>query len=398
MTHPVATSLADIQRELASFYLERRNMLEAQILALLSKQHVFVLGTPGTGKSQATTDLCQRFPGSTYFESLLSRTRPEAAILGPYDLPGLRDNGDFHRKIQGFLPTANLAFLDEIGKMSPTLGHDLLAILNERIYHEVNGGRSLKQVPLYTAFTASNELIADESDDAAALWDRLLIRVLVESIQDNSNFAKLLQSAVVAPHGAPQPQITTIPWEDMVDVIENVVPTIILPKNVVDNLIDLKNQLRTHEVYPSDRRWRQSIRVLQSQAFMAGRTAVEEDDLYALRYTLWDSPEHISTVERLTLGISNPTAEKMLEILDKAEEISQGVAARRGQALEARAQYGAEVITKVKMLMADLGKLRQDSIAAGRSTTKLDEAAERVDQVKRLIYVECLDMPADRVK
>ena len=398
MTHPVATSLASIQRELSSFYLERRNMLEAQILGLLAKQHVFALGSPGTGKSAVTVDLCNRFPGSTYFESLLSRTRPEAAVLGPYDLPGLRDRGDFHRKINGFLTTANLAFLDEIGKMSPTLGHDLLAILNERVYHEVNGGRSMKHVPLYTAFTASNELIADESDDAAALWDRLLVRVLVESIQDNSNFAKLLASAVAAPHGAPAPQVTTIPWDDVADVVDNVVPTILLPGNILDNMIDLKNQLRQHEVYPSDRRWRQSIRVLQATAFMAGRVAVEEDDLYSLRYTLWDSPEHISTVERITLGISNPTAEKMLEILDKAETISAGVTQRRGQALEARAQYGAEVITKVKMLMADLGKLRQDSIASGRSTTKLDEAAERVDHVKRQIYVECLDMPADRVK
>ena len=394
--HIVASKLHDIENELRLAYMERAVMIESILLTLTSGSNGFVVGSPGTGKSELIRNFCARFHGADYFESLLSRTRPEAAILGPYDLPALRQDGDFHRKVTGFLPTAHLAFLDEIGKMSPTLGHDLLAILNEHVLHEVNGGRSARTVPLSSAFTASNELIADESDDAAALWDRLLIRCEVRPIQDNANFARLLQSTVLVPNTTTT--VTTIDWPDVKQVIDEVIPAIALPKAVIGQVIALKTQLREHEIYPSDRRWRQSMRVLQAAAFLRGSNTVEEDDLHALRFTLWESPTHISTVERITLSISNPTAEKMLAILDKAEEIAQGINKRRGQSLEARAQYGAEVIKKTKLLVSELGKLRQESLTAGRSVTKLDEATDRLDQVRRQIYIECLDMDPAVVK
>lgn len=383
----VQSDLVLILDELSAEFVERRQMLEANALALLSKQHSFNLGLPGTGKSLIICSLMDRFPGARQFEALLSKTRPDAAILGPYNLPELREHGNFHRKINGFLPTANLAFLDEIGKMGMTLGHDLLGILNERKYHEVNGDRTFQQVPLYTAFTASNEMITEDSDDAAALWDRLLIRVHVEPIKDRANLVLLLDGSLHAP-ATP----TTIRWEDMTDVIDNVVPSIVIPRNVIEGAIELENQLKQHELAPSNRRLRQSMRVLQASAYLNGRSQVEEDDLYVLRYTMWDRPDQISTVERICLSISNPLAEQVLGILDKVEEIAAGISQRKGTALEHRAQYGAEATAKLKGAEAELHKLRQDSITAGRSVTKLDEAGERMAAVKRAVYIDCLDM------
>jgi MoxR-like ATPase len=392
--HPVAQSLRKITDEMSVQFLERRAAIEANLLALLAKEHSFVLGPPGTGKSQLIGELVSRLPGHEYFKALLSRTRPDAAILGPYNLPELRDKGNFHRKINGFLPTANLAFLDEIGKMSPVLGHDMLSILNEREYYEVNGGRSEQAVPLYTAFTASNELITDDSDDAAALWDRLLIRVVVDYIQESGNFAALLQTAV--PGKAPAK--TTVAWDDLTDVIDNVVPTITIPTGALQTVLKLRDELRAQEIRPSDRRWKQSMRVLQANAFLNGRSQVEEDDISVLRYTLWDTPEQIHPVERMTLSVSNPVAEKVLGILDQVEEIATGISSRRGQAIEAKAQYGTEVNGKLKVLSGKLGAIKQDALAAGRSTTKIDEADERLKAVRRTMYIELLDMEPGAIK
>jgi MoxR-like ATPase len=75
------------------------------LIATLAKHHTFILGLPGTGKSDMIREIVSRFVGASYCENLLSKTRPDAAILGPYNLPELRDKGDFHRKINGFLPT-----------------------------------------------------------------------------------------------------------------------------------------------------------------------------------------------------------------------------------------------------------------------------------------------------
>lgn len=391
--HPVAAAFNNILDEMSSVWLERRSTIEAVIMATLAKQHSFLLGPPGTAKSALIRDLVSRFDGSTYFESLLSKTRPDAAILGPYNLPELRDKGDFHRKIEGFLPTANFAFLDEVGKMSPTLGHDLLSILNERLYHEVNGGRSAKLAPLYSAYTASNELIVEESDDSAALWDRLLVRVLVDYIQESGNFAVLLQG-----WSATTSVRTTIDFTDLADAIDNVVPTIDVPVGAIETVLKLRDEMRAAEIIPSDRRWRQCVDMLKASAFFHGRTEVDDDDIHVLRFCLWDVPAQIAPVERMCLSLSNPVAEKCMSILDDANSISNGIRDRKGQSLEARAAYGTEANGKLKVLVSELASLRQECLAAGRSTTKLDEVADRLSAVRRSVYVDCLDMDPSTIR
>jgi MoxR-like ATPase len=389
--HPVAKDLNQISDELNAVYFERRSLIEAAMLALCCKNHVFVLGPPGTAKTAALSTLMARFPGATTFEALLSRTRPDAAILGPYNLPELRDKGDFHRKTNGFLPTANLAMLDEIGKMSPVLGHDLLAILNERVYHEVNGGRSAHPVPLYTCFTAANELITNDSDDAAALWDRLLIRVVVDYIQESGNFESMLQQAVLK--GGKSKPATTIQFADLAAAVDDVVPAIPLSADALRATMSLRDKLRAEQIHPSDRRFQKSVNVMQAAAFLAGRDEVTEDDVQVLRYTLWDTPEQIKQVERLSLSVSNPDAEALLNITDAIEEINLGIDARKEQAHQSRAQYGSEVFGKLKLMSAQLKELRDGAATNGRSTTRIDAANDARMAVQRRIYIELLEMP-----
>jgi MoxR-like ATPase len=385
--HPVAQALRQIMVEQEAMFFERRQAIEAAVLAVLSKEHLFLLGLPGTAKSMLIRDLVSRFIEALYFEVLMSRTRPDATVLGPFNLPALREHGDFHRKTKGFLPDVNFANIEEIGKMGPTMGHDILGILNERIYHEVNGGRSTRPVPLYTAFTSSNEMIVAESDESAALWDRLLVRWIVDYIQESSNFASFLAD-LPGDHATR----TTIPFVDLADAIDNEVPKIILPRATIDTIIRLRGELRQKEIVVSDRRWRQSVRVLQASAFLNGRSQVEDDDIAVLRYTLWDSVEQLSTVERITLSVSNPTAEKVIEIMDTVRQINKGIADRVGTSLEARASYGTEVNGKIKVMASELGKLRQDALTVGRSTTKIDEAVEALNAAKNNIYINLLDI------
>lgn len=395
--HPVAASLRQILDEVASTYLERRAVIEAILMAILCKQHAFILGPPGTGKSEMTRDIISRIVGAEYFEQLLSKTRADAAVLGPYDLPLLKNTGSYKRKDKGFLTTCNYAMLDEIGKSSPTLGHDLLAALNERLKHEVNGSRSAQPIPLYSVITASNELIVEESDDAAALWDRLLVRAVVDYIQESGNFAVLLQGAV---HGAgigPTTR-TEVKFVDLADAIDNVVPTIDVPVGAIETMLKLRDEMRAAEIVPSDRRWRQCVRLLQASAFFNGRSQVEDDDLHVLRYALWDGPEQIVPVERMTLSLSNPVAEKCLKFQDDAEKIAAGIRERKGQSLEARAAYGTEANGKLKVLFTEVAQLRQESIAANRSTTKVDEVADRIAAVRRSVYVDCLDMDPSTIR
>lgn len=393
--HTVATNLRKIIDEVSAEYLERRSVVEAIMMAILAKEHAFILGPPGTAKSALVRDIIGRIVGAEYFEVLLSKQRPDAAVLGPYDLPLLREQGTFKRKDAGFLTTCHFAMLDEIGKSSPTLGHDLLAALNERLKHEVNGHRSAHKIPLHSVITASNELIVQESEDAAALWDRLLVRVTVDYIQEPGNFAVLLQSAVNQRKAA---KPTTVDFADLTEVIHDDVPGIDVPVGTIETVLKLRDDLRAAEIIPSDRRWRQSVRLLQASAFINGRSQVEDDDLHVLRYALWDGPEQINPVERMTLSLSNPVAEKCLRILDDAEQVAAGIRDRKGQSLEARAGYGTEANGKVKVLVSEANQLKQDSLAAGRSTTKIDEVLDRLAAVRRSVYVDCLDMDPSTIR
>lgn len=390
--HPVAQTLNTIRNELNGAYYERRDAVDAMTLAVLSREHAFVLGPPGTGKSALARDFLGRFTGAMYFEQLLSKTRPDQAVLGPYNLPLLRDEGRFQRQIDGFLLTCTFAFLDEVGKMSPTMGHDMLAALNERIRHEVSDGNSAHPIPLHTAITASNELIATDGEDAQALWDRLLIRTTVDHIVDDGSFAALMMrsnsSATTRKH-------TTMTYgvlqEGLLDVED-----VTITDETIGAVIRLRQALRSEaHMQVSDRRWRASMKLLKAQAFLAGRTETAPDDVEVLRFTLWDLPEQISVVKRLCAKIASPLNEELALVEDQLLEIRKQVSERAGKALKDRAGYGSEALAKLTTANNELRKLKTKY--ASSDHTRLQATLDEVQSTRRFVFKEALDLDPDQM-
>ncbi len=81
------------------------------------------------------------------------------------------------RQTAGYLPTAEVAFIDEIFKANSAILNALLTILNERLFD--NGNQRL-QAPLLCLVGASNEL--PESEELDALYDRFLVRRTVAQV------------------------------------------------------------------------------------------------------------------------------------------------------------------------------------------------------------------------
>ncbi len=372
----IPTTLGSIRDELNAKFYERKDTVEALFLAALAREHAFILGPPGTAKSELTREFVGRFPGALYFEQLLSKNRPDQAVLGPYDLPLLRDEGEFRRKDAGYLTTVHFAFLDEAGKMSPTLGHDLLAAANERIKHEVSNGRSSSTIPLHTLFAASNEHPASESEDAAALWDRLLVRSVVDYIQDNGSFKGLLErsDAVV--------QATTLPYEDLVTAVEET-GRVVLMDDVLDGVVEIRKALAKDGMTVSDRRWRASMKVVRAHAYMAGRNVADLEDLTALRFTLWEDQEQIRKVERLILSVASPDAEEAIAMLDSLAEFRAGLKAKSDVSEEKSVQYLSEVMGKLQVIEKQATKLRAKIVKNGRATDRIDSVLEGVGSLRK---------------
>ena len=87
------------------------------------------------------------------------------------------------------LPEAHIAFLDEIFKANSSILNAILTLINERIFHN---GKEVVPVPLLTLFGASNEL--PEEEELTALYDRFLLRFVVNYIAEDFRFLRMLES------------------------------------------------------------------------------------------------------------------------------------------------------------------------------------------------------------
>jgi MoxR-like ATPase len=169
----VARALAESGRGL----VERESLCETIALAAVAREHVLVVGPPGTAKSEAVRRVA-RATGGRYFEYLLGRFTEPSEIFGPIDLRRLRD-GVVHTETTGMLPEAEFAFLDEVFRGSTAILNTLLGILNERVFRR---GHTTQACPLRVCVGASNDLPDDPS--LLAFADRFLLRVFVEPIPD----------------------------------------------------------------------------------------------------------------------------------------------------------------------------------------------------------------------
>jgi MoxR-like ATPase len=379
----LVATLNALQKELNDIFPEREDAIEVLFLQVLCKEHSFILGPPGTGKSLLIRTFVGAINGASYYECAMSKNKSDEAVLGPIDLVALRTTGDRIRKRAGFFTDVNLVFIDEIGRMSPILGDDMLAGLNERVRHEVSGNsRSVHPIPLYSAFSAANQLITDDSDESAALWDRLLFRCVVDYLKDKRNFAKMLTASNMTVH-------TVVDWKELQEAIDTEVPAVKIDTEAMKGLLKMRAELGKDHIRPSDRRWKASLRALQARAYLSGRDTIFEDDLSALRFTLWDTVPQIEKVERLAVAASNPYVDRLMTARDQVREIAQGVTDRKDKAIPEKAAYAKEVNSKLVSVRAELDQLLDD--AKGRTIPKFKEVSDLHRATLKNMYIVCFE-------
>src|SRR5207247_4781650 len=187
-------------------------------------------------------------------------------LFGAVSLKALEAD-DYRRVTVNKLPEAHIAFLDEVFKASSSILNAILTIINERLFHN---GRAVVSVPLLTLFGASNEL--PEDDELLALYDRFLLRFVVAYIGEEFRFLKMLQAKEPA-------ERTTISLDELRHMQEEV-QTLPVPTTVLRGIADIRRELQKKKIIPYDRRYLQSRRLLQALAYLHGRTAVAEADLF----------------------------------------------------------------------------------------------------------------------
>lgn len=267
--------------------LERDTAVRLALLAALAGEHVLLVGPPGTAKSELARRLHRAFEGARYFERLLTRFSTPEELFGPLSLKAL-EHDRYERLVDGYLPTASIAFLDEVFKANSAILNALLTLLNER---EFDNGSARLRAPLISVVGATNEVPAEEA--LMAFYDRFLLRVPVSSVSDAS-FAALiaLPAEAAADTGVVEP-ITADELQRLLVEREQVA----LPADVTAALTALRAFVQAQGIAVSDRRWRQLVGLLRSAALSEGRDAVDALDLWLVPYVAAAQPAQVEALQ-----------------------------------------------------------------------------------------------------
>ncbi len=134
---------------------EKEQIVAMGLLCAVAGENIFLLGPPGTAKSMVANRLKWIFKEAKSFDYLMSRFSTPDEIFGPISISRLKNEDKYERLVDGYLPSADVIFLDEIWKAGPSIQNTLLTAINEHIFR--NGIQTLK-LPMKVLIAASNEL------------------------------------------------------------------------------------------------------------------------------------------------------------------------------------------------------------------------------------------------
>ena len=291
--------IAKIISLLSSGLYERKEIVALTFLSIIAGKPVFLYGPPGTAKSFIAKRVSYAFRDSKYFGYLMQRFSTPEDIFGPVSLEELK-NDKYIRKIKGYLPDSDFAFLDEIWKSAPAILNTLLTIINERIFK--NGYEEIK-VPLKGLISASNET-PPPNQGLEALYDRFITRLTVYPLKERDNFEKLLENTQLNPFIEidEKLKITTEEWNKMSEeinkikiskIVFNIIHTIKLSiEKFNEDNIDIP-------IYISDRRWQNISYLMKTAAYLNDKNEVDIYETLLLDNCLWSLEEHIEAIKKI---------------------------------------------------------------------------------------------------
>lgn len=301
-----------IRKYINQCVLERESETDSALLAVMSGKSCLLLGDAGAAKTQQI-QLVSKMLGLSLFDTLMSESTKPESIFGPVDVPALA-KGIQRFKIDGYAPTAQIIFLDEVFKASGVILNPLLWLLNEHKFR--NGDEGVLDCPTFAVFAASNEIPQDTA--SRPIYDRFLIRHKVEYIRSTQNLHKLFENSNKRTT-IEEPEHLTL---EEVLYMRKMVHKVQMPSEIWGIMVKIRDQVkRAVGVEISDRRLVNSISVVKAHALLLGRKQVQPEDLDVVANIFWDNPEHIKKVRSIVVANSGSIAGDLVSYVETAESV-----------------------------------------------------------------------------
>jgi MoxR-like ATPase len=308
------TRINHFRKSLGRFFVKKQELIDLMVVAAIAQEPLLLVGPPGTAKS----DLVLKFKDALglgeddYFEYMLTRFTEPSEIIGPIDIGKLRE-GRYIRREQGKLPTARLAFLDEIFKSNTAILNYLLTIINERKFYQDG---TPQPVRLRVLFAATNEI--PEQSELAALKDRFCLKAESRSVQDE-HFSELIDAGI---EGEVCKVLNRKPWMEGHCTLDDLLKAnrylthlfsrkhrggrgqeqndreVFFPADVFDEFRRLvKTLVNGDKVFISDRKLVKLYKLFRVRAWLFSGGTVTRDDLRLLAY-LGESHQEIELLRK----------------------------------------------------------------------------------------------------
>jgi MoxR-like ATPase len=363
-----ADDLRTILAELGEFFVEREQTLRNVMLSLLTRQHMFLLGPVGAGKTYLLESLAARVTGANFFAVQLDQQMSKDDLFGPIDIPKFEHANVWERDTDGYLPWAHLALLDEPGKAGATTLTPLLRVMNERAFRN---GKTEVALPLMTIIGGSNELLDEK---LAATWDRFLIREEVGYVAEADSVRQLLRAS--APQGTTRVHLSDLRYAQIA------VKKVTIDTDLEDRILAIRAALFAQAMPFSDRRLRASLDLLRAAAWLQGRTAVAPEDLMVLCDVLWQRPEQRAAVRDVVLEQAGDVNRQLEEVREVVESVATEIRERGVLGEVALRAYAPDANLKLRRARESLRAMPQPDARVAR-------AEARREAVYQLMLREC---------
>ncbi len=232
--------------ELRESFVERESLFTQLELALLCREHVLIIGPPGTAKSAIAGAVLGRIVDEktgkpSLFSKQLAENTVQTDLIGPVDFKVLTETGRTeHLTEEGMLGAVH-AFLDEVFDGRDMLLRSILNVLHER---ELKHGRKVTPGRCECAVMTSNrylsEVIQRSPETLQAFADRIsFICFAPKSFSRRSSRGQMLSRAQTGQRPSLHARLTL----QQLDLLQEAVVAVEVPPLIAEGMEELADAL-----------------------------------------------------------------------------------------------------------------------------------------------------------